>query len=62
MSWALSNQTVIAYHNQFLDTLIPVKVQNTMLIHYKGCKYSVPKKYINQTVKVKEFDNKLYVQ
>lgn len=47
--------------DKYLDTLIPVKVQNTMLIHYKGCKYSVPKKYINQTVKVKEIDNKLYV-
>lgn len=47
--------------DSYLDTLIPVKVQNTMLIHYKGCKYSVPKKYINQTVKIKEIDNKLYV-
>lgn len=54
----LPKQTIM---DNYLDTLIPVKVQNTMLIHYKGCKYSVPKKYINQTVKVKEFDNKLYV-
>jgi hypothetical protein len=54
----LPNQIII---DNYLDTLIPVKVQNTMLIYYKGCRYSVPKKYINQTVKVKEFDNKLYI-
>ena len=32
-----------------------------MLFYYKGCRYSVPKKYINQTVKVKEVDNKLFI-
>ena len=32
-----------------------------MLIKYKGNEYSVPKKYINKTLKVKEIDNKLYV-
>ena len=47
--------------DKYSNNLIPVKVQNTMLIYYKGCKYSVPKKYINQTVKVKEFDNKLFI-
>lgn len=47
--------------DKYIDTLVPVKVQNTMPIHYKGCKYSVPKKYINQTVKVKEIDNKLFI-
>ena len=47
--------------DKYLNNLIPVKVQNTMLIYYKGCKYSVSKKYINQTVKVKEFDNKLFI-
>ena len=47
--------------DKYLNNLIPVKVQNTMLIYYKGCKYSVPKKYINQTVKVKEIDNKLFI-
>lgn len=45
----------------YLDALIAVKVQNTMLIHYNGCKYSVPKKYIGHTVKVKENDNKLFI-
>ena len=54
----LPNEIII---DQYLDTLIPVKVQNTMLFHYKGCKYSVPKKYINKTLKIKEVDNKLYV-
>ena len=54
----LPNQIII---DKYLDNLVPVKVQNTMLIYYKGCKYSVPKKYINQTVKVKEIDNKLFI-
>ncbi len=54
----LPNEIVI---DSYLDTLIAVKVTNTMLFHYKGSKYSVPKKYINKTLKVKEIDNKLYV-
>ena len=54
----LPNEIII---EKYLDSLIAVKVQNTMLFHYKGCKYSVPKKYINKTLKVKEIDNKLYV-
>lgn len=54
----LPNENII---DQYLDSLIAVKVQNTMLFHYKGCKYSVPQKYINTTLKVKEVDNKLYV-
>ncbi len=54
----LPNEIII---DQYLDSLIPVKVQNTMLFYYKGCKYSVPQKYINKTLKVKEIDNKLYV-
>lgn len=54
----LPNEIII---DSYLETLIAVKVSNTMLFHYKGCKYSVPKKYINKTLKVKEIDNKLYV-
>lgn len=54
----LPNEIII---EQYLDSLIPVKVLNTMLFHYKGSKYSVPQKYINKTLKVKEIDNKLYV-
>ena len=54
----LPSETII---ESYLDTLVPVKVSNTMLFYYKGCRYSVPKKYINQTVKVKEVDNKLFI-
>lgn len=54
----LPNEIII---DQYLESLIAVKVQNTMLFHYKGCKYSVPKKYINTTLKIKEVDNKLYI-
>ena len=45
----------------YMNLSISVKVQNTMLINYKGCQYSVPKKYINKTLKIKEIDNKLYI-
>lgn len=47
--------------NQYLDTMIPAKVSNGLLVYYKGSQYSVPKKYINQTVKLKEVDNKLLI-
>ncbi len=46
---------------QYMNLSFAVKVQNTMLINYKGNQYSVPKKYINKTLKVKEIDNKLYI-
>ena len=46
---------------QYMNLSITIKVQNTMLIDYKGLKYSVPKKYINKTLKLKEIDNKLYI-
>ena len=46
---------------QYMNLSITVKVQNTMLIDYKGCQYSVPKKYINKNLKIKEIDNKLYI-
>lgn len=52
-----SNQII----NQYLDTMIPAKVSNGLLVYYKGSQYSVPKKYINQTVKLKEEDNKLLI-
>ena len=45
----------------YMNLSITVKVHNTMLIEYKGCQYSVPKKYINKTLKIKEIDNKLYI-
>ena len=52
-----SNQILQYYMN--LST--SVIVQNTSLIHYKGNKYSVPPKYINKTLKIREIDNKLYI-
>ena len=33
----------------------------TLLIHYKGCEYSVPKSYINKRVKIYPIVNKLYI-
>lgn len=38
-----------------------LKVSNGFLINYKGSQYSVPPKFINKTVKVKELNNKLYI-
>lgn len=45
----------------YLDTMIPAKVSSELLVYYKGNKYSVPKKYINQTVKLDEVNNKLLI-
>ena len=39
----------------------PVKVSVESLFYYKGTKYSVSPKYIAQTLKLEEKDNKLYV-
>lgn len=47
--------------DSYLDTMIPARVSNTLLVYYKGSQYSVPKKYINQTVKLNEVDNKLLI-
>ena len=46
---------------QYMNLSTTAKVQNTMLINYKGHQYSVPKKYINKTLKIKEIDNKLQI-
>ena len=54
----LPNKQVI---DDYLETMIPAKVSNTLLVYYKGSQYSVPKKYINQTVKLNEVDNKLLI-
>lgn len=48
-------------YEKYLDTMIPVKVSSELLVYYKGAKYSVPPKYINQTVKLNAVDNKLYI-
>lgn len=45
----------------YLDTMMPAKVSNGLLVYYKGHEYSVPKKYINQTVKLNEVNNKLLI-
>lgn len=47
--------------NHYIDDMIPAKVSNESLIYYKGTKYSVPPKYINQTVKLQVIDNKLFI-
>lgn len=54
----LPNKQVIL---QYLDTMIPFKVPDTLLVYYKGSQYSVPQKYINKTVKLKEVDNQLHI-
>lgn len=46
---------------QYFNISTIVKVPNTLLIYYKGNQYSVPKKYINKSLKIKEIDNKLYI-
>lgn len=48
-------------YESYLNTMIPAKVSNGLLVYYKGSQYSVPQKYINQTVKLQEIDNKLYI-
>ena len=40
---------------------IRAKISNESLFYYKGKKYSVPIKFINQTLDIQESDNKLYV-
>lgn len=52
-----SNQVL----EHYMNISVSVKVQNTSLIYYKGIQYSVPSKFINKTLKVKEIDNKLYI-
>lgn len=46
---------------KYLDTFIPAKVQNTLLVYYKGAQYSVPKKFIGKTVKLNVVNNKLFI-
>ena len=38
-----------------------VKISNESLFYYKGKRYSVPIKFINQTLDLQEIDNKLYI-
>jgi len=47
--------------NNYYNLMRPVKVSKLSTIYYKGCQYSVPEKFINKTLKIKESDNKLYI-
>lgn len=47
--------------NSYLYDTISVKVSNESLFYYKGSKYSVPIKFINHTLSLKEESNKLYI-
>jgi hypothetical protein len=47
--------------NSYLYDTITVKVSNESLFYYKGSKYSVPIKFINHTLNLREENNKLYV-
>ena len=47
--------------NSYLYDTVSAKVSNESLFYYKGSKYSVPIKFINHTVSLREEDNKLYV-
>jgi len=46
---------------QYMNDTKVVKVPSSFLISYKGSQYSVPPKFINKDVKLKELNNKLYV-
>lgn len=52
-----SNKVMLSY----LESMEKTKVYPDSLIYYKGKKYSVPPKYINQYVQVKQTDNILYI-
>ena len=47
--------------NSYLYDTVSVKISNESLFYYKGSKYSVPIKFINHTVSLREENNKLYV-
>lgn len=46
---------------QYMNDTKVIKVPSSFLIPYKGSQYSVPPKFINKDVKIKELNNKLYV-
>ena len=47
--------------DKYLDTFVPAKVPNTLLVYYKGAQYSVPSKFIGKTVKLNVIGNKLNI-
>jgi len=54
----LPNKEII---ESYLNYMKPTTVHNDSMIYYKGKRYSVPHKFINKILKVKELDNKLYI-
>ena len=54
----LPNKEII---ETYLNYMKPTTVHNDSMIYYKGKRYSVPHKFINRTLKVRESDNKLYI-
>lgn len=54
----LPNKDII---NQYSKNSIRVKISNESLFYYKGKRYSVPNKFINIHLDIKEDNNKLYV-
>lgn len=47
--------------NSYLSQMQPVKVDNNALIYYKSKRYSVPLKFINKTLKLREVNGNLYL-
>jgi len=45
----------------YLNYLKPAKVYKDSMIYHRGKRYSVPHKFINKTLKIRELDNKLYI-
>ena len=45
----------------YLNYMKPSTVHNDSMIYYKGKRYSVPHKFVNKTLKIRELDNKLYI-
>lgn len=45
----------------YLTYLKPTTVYKDSMVYYKGKRYSVPHKFINKTLKIRELDNKLYI-
>ncbi|WP_207715766.1 IS21 family transposase [Lacrimispora defluvii] len=54
----LPNKEII---ESYLNYMKPTTVHNDSMIYYKGKRYSVPHKFINKILKVRELDNKLYI-
>lgn len=45
----------------YLNFMKPCTVYKDSMIYYKGKRYSVPHKFIDKTLKVRDLDNKLYI-